>query len=62
MFQTYMGVSKNSGTPIWMVYNGNPIKMDVLGNTYMFVFKLLIFQGVRTKESWRIQTRTDVRR
>ena len=20
----YMGVSKNSGTPKWMVYNGNP--------------------------------------
>ena len=27
-----MGVSKNSGTPKWMVYNGmeNPIKMDEL--------------------------------
>ena len=25
-----MGVSKNSGTPKWMVYNGNPI-MDDLG-------------------------------
>ena len=23
-----MGVSKNRGTPKWMVYNGNPIKMD----------------------------------
>ena len=22
--QTHMGVSKNSGTPNWMVYNGNP--------------------------------------
>ena len=28
---TYMGVSKNRGTPKWMVYNGNPIKMDDLG-------------------------------
>jgi len=28
----HMGVSKNSGTPKWMVYNGNPIKMDDLGN------------------------------
>ena len=30
----YMGVSKNRGTPKWMVYNGNPeipIKMDDLG-------------------------------
>ena len=26
-----MGVSKNSGTPKWMVYNGNPYKMDDLG-------------------------------
>ena len=26
-----MGVSKNRGTPNWMVYNGNPIKMDDLG-------------------------------
>ena len=26
-----LGVSKNSGTPKWMVYNGNPIKMDDLG-------------------------------
>ena len=28
--QTYLGVSKNRGTPKWMVYNGNPIKMDDL--------------------------------
>ena len=31
----HMGVSKNSGTPKWMVYNGkhmeNPINMDDLG-------------------------------
>ena len=26
-----MDVSKNRGTPKWMVYNGNPIKMDDLG-------------------------------
>ena len=26
-----MGVCKNSDTPNWMVYNGNPIKMDDLG-------------------------------
>ena len=26
-----MGVSKNSGTPKWMVYKENPIKMDDLG-------------------------------
>ena len=29
--QTKWGVSKNRGTPKWMVYNGNPIKMDDLG-------------------------------
>ena len=28
---TYLGVSKNRGTPKWMVYIGNPIKMDDLG-------------------------------
>ena len=38
----YISVSKNSGTPKWMVYNGNPIKMDdfgvktpIFGNTHM---------------------------
>ena len=28
---TKTGVSKTRGTPKWMVYNGNPIKMDDLG-------------------------------
>ena len=37
----YMGVSKNSGTPKWMVYSGKPIKMDlgvriVFGNTHIY--------------------------
>ena len=27
----FLGVSENSGTPKWMVYNGKPIKMDDLG-------------------------------
>ncbi len=27
----YVGVSKNTGTPKWMVYNGNPIKIHDLG-------------------------------
>ena len=30
-FGTYMGVSKNRGTPKWMVYNGKLIKTDDLG-------------------------------
>ena len=30
-FVFYMGVSKNRGTPKWMVYKENPIKMDDLG-------------------------------
>ena len=30
-FSQYTGVSKNRGTLKWMVYNGNPIKMDDLG-------------------------------
>ena len=29
-------VSKNRGTPKWMVYNGNPIKMDDLGVPLFF--------------------------
>ena len=31
LVRSYMGVSKNRGTPPWMVYNGKPIKMDDLG-------------------------------
>ena len=31
--QNYMGVSKNWGTPKWMVYKGNPIRIDDLGVT-----------------------------
>ena len=39
----YMGVSKNRGTPKWMVYLENPIKVDDLGvppfsETPMYVF------------------------
>ena len=51
-----MGVSKNRGTPKWMVYNGNPIKMDdlgvplFLGNTHVefgrqCVFFFVFFEG-----------------
>ena len=33
----YMGVSKYSGTPKWMVYNGKPYyKMDDLGGTKIY--------------------------
>ena len=28
---------KNSGIPKWMVYNGNPIKMDDLGGPPLFL-------------------------
>ena len=31
-----VGVSKNRGTPKWMVYMENPIKMDDLGGTIIF--------------------------
>ena len=32
-----MGVSKNRGTPKWMVYNGkNPIKIDDLGGGFPY--------------------------
>ena len=51
-----LGVSKNSGTPKWMVYNGNPYKKDDLGvplfsETPIFVFGSL---GIlwETKNNW----------
>ena len=31
MQETYMGASKNRGTPKWMIYKGNPIRIDDLG-------------------------------
>ena len=31
-----MGVSKNNGTPKWMVYRENPIEMDDFGGTIIF--------------------------
>ena len=38
--QEHLGVSKNSGTPKWMVYNGKPGKpyeqMDDLGFSHIF--------------------------
>ena len=45
-----MGVSKNRGTPKWMVYNGNTIEMDdlgvppIFGNTHI---NRLCFKGGR---------------
>ena len=44
-----MGVSKNRGTPKWMVYNGKPIKMDDFGvplfseTSTLFLMTLLRF-------------------
>ncbi len=40
-----MGVSKNSGTPKWMVYTGNPIRMDDLG--------VLLFLETPTYMKWK---------
>ena len=47
--EVYMGVSKNKGTPKWMVYKEHPIKMDDLGvplfsETSTSVLQLRIFQ------------------
>ena len=46
----YMGVSKNRGTPKWMVYNGKPYekwmiwgeKPTIFGNTHMHTFRRLL--------------------
>ncbi len=41
-FCSYMGVTKNRGTPKWMVYNGKPYEhgwfggTPIFGNTHMF--------------------------
>ena len=34
--EIYLGVSKNSGTPKWMVYRENPIRIDDLGYHYFW--------------------------
>ena len=45
----YMGVSKNSGTPKWMVYNGKPYQsMDDLGG------KPTIFGNTHIVDSYQI--------
>ena len=36
LFTQHMGVSKNNGTPKWMVYKGKPIKMGWFGGTPIF--------------------------
>ena len=38
----YIGVSKNRGTPKWMVYSGNPIEMDDLVSNFRKQFTLKI--------------------
>ena len=48
-----MGVSKNSGTPKWMVYNGNPgipIKMDDLGVPLFSETPISKFVGMNVKK------------
>ena len=47
-----MGVSKNKGTPKWMVYKENPIKMDDLGvplfsetSIYIYISSFLLWWG-----------------
>ena len=42
-----MGVSKNRGTPKWMVYNGKPNKMDDLGIPLFLETPLLV--GIMVK-------------
>ena len=34
--EKHVGVSKNSGTPKWMVYNGNPYQNGWFGGTFIF--------------------------
>ena len=52
-FPNYMGVSKNKGTPKWMIYNGKPyFLMDDLGVKPYFrkhPYEFLGFHG-----SWQI--------
>ena len=53
----HLGVSKNRGTPKWMVYKGNPIKMDDLGVPIFFGnthFLSRLFWGAPTVLSFSI--------
>ena len=49
-----MCVCKNSGIPKWMVYNGNPIKIDDLGVPLFFGNTQIMFPRLpNTKRVWR---------
>ena len=46
-----MGVSKNRGTPKWMVYKGsNPIRIDDFGETHLFLETPISFPGFPKKD------------
>ena len=46
-----MGVSKNSGTPKWMVVMENPIKMDDLGYHYFWKHPCIDFYRYTVPET-----------
>ena len=47
LFLSYMGVSKNHGTPKWMVYNGTLLKWMIRGYHYFWKHPYLrSFRGV----------------
>ena len=54
----HWGVSKNRGTPKWMVYNGKPYKngwfggTTIFGNTHMVLYLHWVFGDVET--SWDV--------
>ena len=52
-----MGVSKNRGTPKWMVYNGNPIKMGDLGGPPLFL-ETPIYSALKPVEKSKISAQS----
>ena len=47
----HMGVSRNSGTPKWMVYNGKPHQNDWFGGTTIFGNIHILFNK-KIQETW----------
>ena len=51
-FTRYIGVSKNSGTPKWMVYNGKPYENGWFGGTTIFGNIHIFYQEKTPMKIW----------
>ena len=50
----YLGVSKNSGTPKWMVYNGEPLSKWMIWG-YPYFWNTHIFSATSSRSNWKVQ-------